>query len=254
VDLAAADLLIYAGAELESGWLPPLIRTAGNERIQPGAAGHLEVAAVVPLKEVPAAGADRSQGDVHPRGNPHTWIDPRNGLRIAVAITQRLKAIDPDGSDAYETGLRGFARRLGDRMREWKEALAPYAGTKVVVYHRSWIYFLEWAGLQEVGTIEPLPGVAPSDSDVVALIEAQREAGVKLVLGESFYPSDRMDFVAEGLAAKVLVLPVMTGADGCTTYIDLIDRIVRDVVQEKQQAGDGRRRTGGGQVLERGAT
>ena len=234
VDLAAADLLIYAGAELEVGWLPPLIRTADNARIQPGATGHLNVASVVPLKEVPGGAVDRSQGDVHPQGNPHTWIDPRNGLRLAVAIAQRLKTIDPDGSDAYEAGLRDFARRLGERMAEWKELLKPYAGTRVVVYHGSWIYFLQWAGFAEAGTIEPLPGVPPSDSDVVALVEAQGNAGAALVIGESFYPSDRIDFVADGLSARALVLPVMTGDDGCATYIDLIDRIVRDVVQALQ--------------------
>ena len=230
VDLAAADLLIYAGAELEAGWLPPLLRTAGNGRILPGQPGHLNVATVVPLRETPAGSVDRSTGDVHPQGNPHTWIDPRNGLRIAVAITQRLKAIDAEGAGVYEANLRNFARRLGDRMREWKDRLAPFAGTKVIVYHRSWIYFLEWAGLVEVAAIEPLPGVPPADSDVMALVEAQRGAGVKLVIAERFYPSDRVRFVAEQLGAKALELPAMTGADGTTGYIDLIQRIVDRVV------------------------
>lgn len=231
VDLASADLLIYAGAELEAGWLPPLIRTANNARILPGQTGHLNVATVVPLKEVPAGGVDRSMGDVHPQGNPHTWVDPRNGLRIAVAITQRLKAIDPEGADVYEANLRDFARRLGEKMREWKERLAPFAGTKVVVYHKSWVYFLEWAGFVEVAAIEPVPGVPPADSDVMALVEAQGTAGVKLVVGESYYPSDRVDFVAARLGAVALRLPGMTGADGTTTYIGLIDRLVGLVVE-----------------------
>ena len=232
VDLAEADLLIYAGAELEVGWLPPLLRTAGNDRIQPGATGHLNVASVVPLKDVPT-GSGPIAGRRHPRATP-TWIDPRNGLRVAVAITQRLKTIDPDGADTYEAGLRDFARRLGERMAEWRALLEPFAGTRVIVYHRSWTYFLEWAGFQEVGTIEPLPGVPPADSDVVALVESEADAGVKLVVGESFYPSDRIDFVADGLSARALVLPSMTGAEGCATYIDLIDRIVHDVVRALQ--------------------
>lgn len=226
VDLAAADLLIYAGAELESGWLPPLIRTASNARILPGQTGHLNVATVVPIKEAPAGGVDRSMGDVHPQGNPHTWTDPRNGLRIAVAITQRLKALDAEGADVYEANLREFARRLGDKMREWKERLAPFAGTKVIVYHKSWIYFLDWAGFVEAAAIEPVPGVPPADSDVTALIEAQRNAGVKLVVGECCYPSERVAFVAEQLGATALRLPSMTGADGTMTYIELIDRLV----------------------------
>ena len=226
VDLAAADLLIYAGAELECGWLPPLIRTANNARIMPGETGHLNVATVVPIKEVPAGGVDRSMGDVHPQGNPHTWTDPRNGLRIAVAITQRLKALDAEGADLYEANLRDFARRLGDKMREWKERLAPYAGTKVIVYHKSWIYFLDWAGFVEAASIEPIPGVPPADSDVTALVGAQRNAGVRLVIGECCYPSERVNFVAEQLGATALRLPAMTGADGTTTYIELIDRLV----------------------------
>jgi zinc/manganese transport system substrate-binding protein len=231
VDLAEADLLIYAGAELEVGWLPPLIRTAGNGRIMPGEVGHLNVATVVPLKEIPPGSVDRSSGDVHPLGNPHTWMDPRNGLRIAIAVTQRLKALDADGSDVYEANLREFARRLGDAMREWKERLAPYAGTRVVVYHKSWIYFLEWAGFEELASIEPLPGVPPADSDLTALTDRLRNRDVRLVLGESFYPSDRVDFVAGELSARALVLPAMVGADGTRTYVDLVGRIVDRIVE-----------------------
>jgi len=231
VDLADADLLIYAGAELEAGWLPPLLRTASNAGIMPGETGHLNVSTVVPLKEAPVGNVDRSQGDVHPLGNPHTWIDPRNGLRIAIAITSRLKALDPDGTDVYEANLRDFARRLGDKMKEWKDLLAPYAGTKVIVYHKSWIYFLEWAGLEEAGTIEPLPGVPAADSDLTALVDTLRTAGVRLVIGESYYPSDSVGFVAEQLGAEELTLPAMTGgATGCDTYIDLIDHDVHAVV------------------------
>lgn len=230
VDLANADLLIYAGAELEVGWLPPLIRAANNSRILPGETGHLNVATVVPLKEIPPGTVDRSAGDVHPIGNPHTWIDPRNGLRIAIAVTQRLKALDPEGGEMYEVNVRDFAQRLGDKMRRWKEALEPFEGAKIIVYHKSWIYFAEWAGFSEVATIEPLPGIPPADSDLTALVDAHRSTGVRLVLGESFYPSDRIDFVADQLGARALILPVMTGAGGTTTYIELIDEIVNRVV------------------------
>ncbi len=231
VDLSRADLLVFAGAELEGGWLPPLVRSAGNPRILPGRPGHLDVSAVVPLKEVPGAAVDRSAGDVHPAGNPHTWIDPRNGLRTAIALAERLKAIDPDGADIYDANLRDFARRLGDAMRRWRERLAPHAGTRVVVYHRSWVYFLEWAGLVEVAAIEAIPGIPPADGDLVALVETHRGAGVRLAIGETFYPSDRLEFVARGLGAVPLILPIMTGGCRCATYIELIEHLVGRIVE-----------------------
>ncbi|MDI7267327.1 MAG: metal ABC transporter substrate-binding protein [Myxococcota bacterium] len=232
VDLAEADLLIYAGAELEVGWLPPLIRAANNSRILPGQIGHLNVATVVPLKEVPPGTVDRSVGDVHPLGNPHTWLDPRNGLRVAIAITQRLKALDAEGAAVYEARLRDFARRLGERMQGWQERLAAFEGTRVIVYHKSWIYFLEWAGFRESAAIEPLPGIPPADSDLTALVGAQRSAGIRLVVGETFYPSDRVQYVAKELGIHALSLPAMVGgAPGCSTYIDLIGCVVDRVIE-----------------------
>ncbi|MDI7267326.1 MAG: metal ABC transporter substrate-binding protein [Myxococcota bacterium] len=238
VDLSNADLLIYAGAELEVGWLPPLIRAANNGRILPGQVGHLNVSTVVPIKEVPPGTVDRSSGDIHPLGNPHTWLDPRNGLRIAIAITGRLKALDPDHAETYEANLRDFARRLGEKMNRWQEMLAPHRGARVIVYHKSWIYFLEWAGMVEVAAIEPIPGIPPADSDVTALIESHRNGGVALVVGESFYPSDRITFVAEALGVPGLRLPPMSGGSQHGTYIDVLDHNVRRIVE----ALDSRRR------------
>ena len=230
VDLSQADLLVYAGAELEVGWLPPLLRASSNPRILPGAPGHLNVATVVPMMEVPPATVDRSTGDNHPLGNPHTWTDPRNGLRIAIAITQRLKALDAAHGPLFESNLKAFARKLGTGMRTWKARMAPWRGTKVLVYHKGWTYLLDWLGFEQLGTVEPLPGIPPADSDLVALVGKHAKSGaVALVLGESFCPPDRMRFVAEGVGAKALLLPAMSGGPEAKTYVELMGFLVEQI-------------------------
>ncbi len=230
VDLSQADLLIYAGAELEVGWLPPLLRASSNARIMPGAPGHLNVATVVPMMEVPPATVDRSTGDNHPLGNPHTWTDPRNGLRTAIAITQRLKALDAANGKRFEANLKAFARKLGTGMRAWSKRMAPWRGTKVIVYHNGWTYLLDWLGFEQVGTVEPLPGIPPADSDLVALVGKHAKGGnVALVLGETFCPPDRMQFVAAGVGAKALLLPAMSGGPEAKTYAELIGYLVEQI-------------------------
>ncbi|MCU0690767.1 MAG: metal ABC transporter substrate-binding protein [Polyangiaceae bacterium] len=227
LDLNRADLLLVAGMELEGGWLPPLMTGARNGRIQRGAQGYLDCATLIPPMQVRAP--DRSQGDVHPGGNPHHWIDPRNGIRIARGITDRLKKIDPAHSDAYQAGLDAFVQRLEARMDGWRKLLAPHKGTKVVVYHESWVYFLDWTGYQQVGELEPKPGIPPKPAHVAELIRKVQGQGVKYVLQESFYPTQLSRIFAEKSGAQLKVLPTMVGAGGTASYADVIDRLVREL-------------------------
>jgi zinc/manganese transport system substrate-binding protein len=227
VDLNRAELLLVAGMELEVGFLPPLLVTARNAKIQRGAPGYLDCSTLILPLEVKSA--DRSQGDVHPGGNPHYWFDPRNGKRLAEGIAQRLQAIDPGHADDYRRNAEDFIRRLETKIAQWQERLKPRRGTKVVVYHRSWVYFLDFTGFTEVGALEPKPGIPPSPSHVAALIRTVKGQGVRYVLQESFYPSQLSRIFAHKSGATLKVLPTMTGAGGTKSYIDLVDILVREL-------------------------
>jgi zinc/manganese transport system substrate-binding protein len=225
VDLNRADLVLLAGMELEAGWLPPLLVGARNGRIQRGADGYLDCSTLIPPMEVESA--DRSKGDVHPGGNPHYWNDPRNGVRLARGIAKRLSAIDPKGEAQYRAGAATFVTRLEAKMVGWRRALEPRKGTKVVVYHRSWTYFLDWAGYEEAGALEPKPGIPPSPSHVAGLVKRVQAENVRYVIQESFYPTSLSKIFAGKAGAKLEVLPTMVGAEGTKSYIDVIDALVR---------------------------
>jgi zinc/manganese transport system substrate-binding protein len=227
--LNQADLLLTAGMELEGGWLPPLLNGARNRDIMPGTTGHLECASLITPMEVRSV--DRSQGDIHPGGNPHFWIDPRNGLRIAKGIAERLKTIDPSNAAVYDAGRDSFVAKLEQAMTRWKKALAPLLGTRVVVYHESWVYFLDWSGLVQAGALEPKPGIPPTPSHVAGLIKRVEGLGVRFTLQESFYPTQLSNLFAAKSGAVLKVMPTMTGARGTTSYIDMIDSIVKELTR-----------------------
>src|SRR5574341_542011 len=163
--LNKADLLLYAGLELEIGWLPPLITGARNSKILPNNIGNLDCSTLISnILEVPTTKIDRSMGDIHPGGNPHYMLDPRNGIVIAKGIAERLKQIDPKNTSYYDEHLKDFVGHLDTKIKEWDEKLNPYKGTQIITYHKSWTYFIDWAGFEEVGNVEPKPGIPPSPS------------------------------------------------------------------------------------------
>ena len=229
VKLNRASLLIHAGLQLEVGWLPPLVTGARNPKIQPGAIGYLDCSTFIAPVEVPIGTPDRAEGDIHPGGNPHYWIDPRNVLLIADGIAARLQLIDPEHTAAYQAGAKAFKERLSAKMKEWKALLDPHRGTKVVVFHRSWSYFLGWADYVNVGELEPKPGIEPSPSHVAELIARVRGQGVKLVIQESFYPQNLSRLFASKAKARLLVVPTMVGAAGTRSYIEMMDKMVQMV-------------------------
>jgi zinc/manganese transport system substrate-binding protein len=227
VELNRADLLLVAGMELESGWLPPLLTGSRNGRIQRGSAGYLDCSTLIEPLDVRAP--DRSQGDIHPGGNPHYWFDPRNGLRIAKGVAAALEGVDPGGAAQYRAGLAAFTKRLGAKLDGWRQRLAPRRGTEVIVYHESWTYFFDWAGFVRVGALEPKPGIPPSPAHAADLVRRGRERKIAYVVQESFYPTGLSSVIAKKTGAKLKVLPIMTGAAGTRTYIDLVDRLVREL-------------------------
>ena len=219
-----ADLFIEIGLGLEVGWVPAVLVAARNPDIQPGASGYLDLSRGIQLLDVPSGPVDRSQGDVHPLGNPHYWLDPENGKIISREIARSLMSLLPDRSQLIEQNQKEFARRLDEAMVRWKDRMKPHQGAKVVTYHNSWTYFARRFGLDVVGYVEPKPGIPPSPASIKQLIDLMKEKKVRLILMEPYFSPSVPDLLARETGAKVLVLPPSVGgAEGVKTYLDLFD-------------------------------
>lgn len=230
--LNQADMLIEGGAELEIGWLPPLLNSARNAKILSDAPGHVVVSRGVRLIDVPSGPVDRSMGDVHPAGNPHYNLDPANGKAIAANIAAAFGKLDSANASFYDVNLKKFNDRLDAKLAEWTKAMEPFRGTKVITYHKSFDYFLERFGLVLAGTIEPKPGIEPSPTHINALIPRAREQGVKLVIIEPNRSRKTPAYVAEAAGAKLVTMPVLVGgAEKAKDYLSLFDYDVAQIVE-----------------------
>ncbi|MGH7463108.1 MAG: metal ABC transporter solute-binding protein, Zn/Mn family, partial [Longimicrobiales bacterium] len=164
-----ADLVVCSGAQLEIGWLPALLAKGNNPRVRPGTPGFFEASSFVRRLEVPAS-LDRARGDIHPQGNPHVQTNPYNISRIAVALTERMAQLDAASADTYRAGLDDFMQRWDAAISRWESRAAPLKGKRVITHHKSWVYLEDWLGLQEVGNLEPVPGLPPTTSHLSELL------------------------------------------------------------------------------------
>jgi ABC-type Zn uptake system ZnuABC Zn-binding protein ZnuA len=222
--LQKADLLILVGRELEIGWLPPLITQCRNPRIQPGAPGYFEAAQFAEILEIPTGQITRAMGDVHPLGNPHYWLDPQNGLRIAQGIAQKFSQMSPADAAYFADRLKSFQQRISEAEKRWDEQMKPYRGRKVVTYHRSWPNFAKRWGLDVVGYVEPRPGIPPSPGHVFELIAMMKRENVKVIIVEPYFDLKTPNSVARETGAQVLVLlPSVGGEKEVTDYFKLFD-------------------------------
>ncbi|HWN94665.1 MAG TPA: metal ABC transporter substrate-binding protein, partial [Methylomirabilota bacterium] len=222
--LNQADVLLESGAEMEIGWLPPLVNSARNSRILADAPGHVILSRGIQLLDVPAGPVDRSMGDVHPAGNPHYWLDPDNAKIVAARIAEVFGRLDPKNAEAYKANLAQFSGKLDGKIAQWTKQMEPFRGTKVVTYHKSFDYFLKRFGLELAGTLEPKPGIEPSPTHIKALIPRMKQEKVKLILIEGFRPRRTPEHVAQQSGAKLVILPGSTGghpqAKDCFSLFD----------------------------------
>ena len=222
--LAKADLLVVVGRELEIGWLPPLIQQSRNARIQQGADGYLDASVTAKILDIPTGQVTRAMGDVHPLGNPHYWLDPDNGRRIAQAVLAKLAALRPPDAPYFQGRYADFDKRLAEAEKRWDAAMAPYKGLKIVTYHRSWPNFAERFGLDVIGYVEPKPGIPPSPSHTIDLIAEMKAKNVKIIFVEPYFDLKTPDSIARETGAKVLVLAPSVGAEKVITdYMKLFD-------------------------------
>lgn len=223
LQLRNADVFAYVGLDLEIGWMSLLVDGSRNAKIRPGATGNLDVSQAIPVLDVATGRVDRSQGDVHPLGNPHYWLDPSNGKRIARLFRDRFSRLDPAGAATYARNTQAFEQRLDAAARQWAPQLAQIRGRPVVAYHTSWRYLAEYTGMNIIGFMEPKPGVPPSPSHVAGLIQTMKREGAKVIIMEPFYNRRMVDFVAQNAGATVLVLPSsVEGVRGVNDYVSLM--------------------------------
>jgi len=236
--LHAADLLVLVGREMEIGWLPPLIQQSRNPKVQPAADGYLDASLTARILEIPTGQITRAMGDVHPQGNPHYWLDPGNGRRIALAIQEKLAKMSPGDAPYFAARFADFDKRLAAAEKRWDATMAPYKGLKVVTYHRSWPNFCERFALDVVGYVEPKPGIPPSPSHTIQLIQEMKRLGIKLILVEPYFDLKTPSSVARETGAKVLVmLPSVGGEKEITDYIKLFDYNVNLVLSAIKETG-----------------
>ena len=222
--LRRADLLVVVGLQLELGWLPPLITQCGNPRVQVNAPGYLDVSQFAEILEIPKGQITRAMGDVHPFGNPHYWLDPENGRRIAKGIEMKLAQMRPQDAAYFAERFESFSQRLTEAEKRWEQQVQPYRGRMVVTYHNSWPNFAWRFGLDVVGYVEPRPGIPPSPGHIFELIQFMKQKNIKLILVEPYFDLKTPNSVARQTAGKVVVLlPSVGGEKEVTDYFKLFD-------------------------------
>lgn len=225
-----ADLLVANGAELEAGWLPVLVRESGNRNIQPGAPGYFEAAASVNLLEKPSR-LDRAMGDIHPLGNPHLQLNPRNVALVAKALAARLGVIDPKNVAWYQVRGADFDVRWSQAIARWEAKAAPLKGAPVVIMHRDQAYLCNWLGLREVAAIEPKPGVPPSAGYLGQLVAKLSASPPRMILRNAYNDPKAANWLSERVHAPVVTLPYSVGGtpeakDLFGLFDDTLDRLL----------------------------
>jgi zinc/manganese transport system substrate-binding protein len=222
--LRHADLLIHVGLQLEIGWLPPLITQSGNPRIQMGAQGNLDASRFAEILEIAQGTVTRAEGDVHPFGNPHYWLDPDNGRRIARGIANKLADLDPGNSAFFQQRFQDFDKRLSAAEQKWDSDMKPWRGRKVVTYHRSFPNFAKHFGLEVIAYVEPRPGIPPTPGHTIEVIQLMKRENCKVVLVEPYFDLKTPQSIGREAGAQVVVyLPSVGGEKQVTNYIELFD-------------------------------
>lgn len=222
-----ADLLLLVGADLEIGWLPAALQAGRNRKVLPGGPGHLDLSTVVELIEKPTGPVSRAMGDVHAKGNPHYWLDPRNGSPMARAVAARLARIDPPRAASYRDRLSRFEGRLAQKIAAWRSRLEPLRGRTVISHHKTFSYLARAFGFRIVGQVERLPGVAPTAAHLESLVARIKSERIGALIMAPYYGRRASRLLNARTGIKVVVLPQSVGAtDQIKTYPALFDAIV----------------------------
>jgi zinc/manganese transport system substrate-binding protein len=206
----SADLVVCTGSELEIGWMPLLLTQSGNSKIQLGSPGFFEASQHVVKLEIPKV-IDRSLGDIHPGGNPHVHTDPRNIARVAQALEERMAQLDPASAESYRSRGKSFLERWQGAIARWEQQAAPLKGVPVVVYHKDFSYFINWAGMREVGSLEPKPGLPPTPSHLAELVDQMKRSPAKVIVYSPYNSPQAAQFLSSRANIPAVMMPFTVG-------------------------------------------
>ena len=226
-----ADLLIINGAQLEIGWLPPIIRQANNANLQPGSRGFLDLSTFIELIQVPT-NISRAQGDVHPFGNPHFNMDPHNITIISKVITEKLCQVDESNCSYYESNNKTFTNQWKEKLKDWDKKLKTLKGSKVIEYHRVFDYIANRYGISILATVEPLPGIPPTPNHLSQIITSTKNDNIRLNLRAVYNPQDPSNYITDKTKIKQVTLPHDVNAvKEATDIFSLFDEIVKRLTE-----------------------
>jgi zinc/manganese transport system substrate-binding protein len=229
----SADLVVCTGAQLEIGWLPLVLSQAGNAKIQVGQPGYFEAARHVVMLEVPSS-IDRAQGDIHPGGNPHIHLDPRNIAKIAVALSERMAQLDPPEANNYRARTKAFLERWQQALARWEQQAAPLKGMPLIVYHKNMSYLIAWLGMRELGALEPKPGLPPTASHLSDLLAKLQRDPAKAIVLAAYNDPRGGDWLSEHAKIPVLILPfTVGGSDKAKDLFGLFDDSIARLLAAK---------------------
>ena len=229
--MRGADLLICTGADLEAAWLSLLLRKSGNPKVLPGKPGYIEAAGYVTMREIPT-NIDRSEGDVHPQGNPHIHTDPRNIGQVAQVIGDRLSRIDPENGDYYAKRLRDFNQRWNAAIARWENEAKTIRGMHVVTQHKSWIYLIEWLGLERIAVLEEKPGIPPGAGYLANIAQQLEQTPARVIIRTGYQSPRASEWLAERSKVPAVALPfTVGGSEDAKDLFSLFDETLRILSQ-----------------------
>lgn len=230
LELSRADALLLVGLELEVGWLPTLLTGARNPRIQVGSPGYVDCSQYPRLLQVPTVAIDRSMGDIHPGGNPHYTHDPRAAVAIAQGLAARFAQLEPGRAADFQANADAFAKEVEAANARWTAAAASVRGASIISFHRSYPYLADWLGFTIPIEVEPKPGIPPTPAHVATVMRVAAERGAKVIIQESYYPTQTSQLVATRAGARLAVLPGGADVDHGQTYVQYVDDVIAKLV------------------------
>ncbi len=221
--LSKADMFITTGLDLETGWVPSLLQSSRNGKIQPGGEGYVDASAGVDLLQLPSS-SDRAQGDIHAYGNPHYWMDPLRGRQIARNIYEKLIVIRPQDQPYFAGNLKRFESEIASRSATWEKKLAGLRGVPLIAYHNEWPYLEERFGFTIVDFLEPKPGIPPTPGQLRKVISTVKAMSITVIITSPYFTLDAAELVARETGVRIAVLaPSVEAFEGIGSYYDLFD-------------------------------
>ena len=231
IKLSRADMFVTVGLDLEIGWSVPLLQNSRNAKIQKRSRGYVDASANIPLMQVPD-NVSRAGGDIHIFGNPHYWLDPVRGKRIAQNIYQGLVRVSPENEKYFKENLENFLQKIDVKMKEWKSKMSKYEGVKIIAYHNQWCYFESQFGLQIVDFMEPKPGIPPSPSQLVKVIDKVNENDIKVIIISPYFTNKSAKVVVRETGAKIVEFATSVEAyTEVINYFDLFDYNIKKIIE-----------------------